>query len=190
MAAAIEIRRRDLTTSDLRRAAGQTKDGRVARRILSIALAMEGLDRKTSAESCGMDRQTLRDWVHRYNAEGLAGLENRGGSGRKPRLTPEQQAELAAWMEAGPDPETDGVVRLALHRPQAADRGAVRGGSPRTHGGQAPGGTRLSPSLGPPAASEGRPRGAGGIQKNFRESVTEALPEVARGKPLEIWFQE
>jgi len=50
-----------------------------------------------------MDRQTLRDWVHRYNAEGLAGLASRRGSGRPRQLTPEQKAELAGWVEAGPD---------------------------------------------------------------------------------------
>ncbi len=111
MAVAIEITRRDLEPAQLRIAAGRAKDGRVARRMLAIALVLEGVDRKTAAESCGMDRQTLRDWVHRYNAEGLAGLENRGGAGRKPRLTPEQKAEFAAWVEAGPDPQTDGVVR-------------------------------------------------------------------------------
>ncbi len=49
--------------------------------------------------------------MHRYNAEGLAGLENRGGGGRRLRLTPAQKAELAAWVEAGPDPERDGVMR-------------------------------------------------------------------------------
>jgi transposase-like protein len=30
-----------------------------------------------AARNCGMDRQTLRDWVHRYNAGGLRGLSNR-----------------------------------------------------------------------------------------------------------------
>ena len=40
--------------------------------MLAIALVLEGVDRKTAAETCGMDRQSLRDWVHRYNAEGLA----------------------------------------------------------------------------------------------------------------------
>lgn len=58
-----------------------------------------------------MDRQTLRDWVHRYNAEGIEGLINRGGGGVKPRLTREQMAQVSAWVEAGPDPEHDGVVR-------------------------------------------------------------------------------
>jgi transposase len=58
-----------------------------------------------------MDRQTLRDWVHRYNAEGLAGLSNRKAPGARPRLTAAQKAELVAWVEQGPDPEQDGVVR-------------------------------------------------------------------------------
>lgn len=55
--------------------------------------------------------QTLRDWVHRYNAEGLAGLSDRRKGVRVPRLVPAQMADLAAWVEAGPDPEKDGVVR-------------------------------------------------------------------------------
>jgi len=58
-----------------------------------------------------LDRQMLRDWVHRYNAEGLAGLADRPHRGPTPRLTPEQQAELMRIVEDGPDPETDGVVR-------------------------------------------------------------------------------
>jgi transposase len=58
-----------------------------------------------------MDRQTLRDWVHRYNAEGLAGLRDRPRSGRKPRLTAGQEAELVTAVERGPDPDRDGVVR-------------------------------------------------------------------------------
>jgi transposase len=79
--------------------------------MLAIALVLEGVDRTTAAETCGMDRQTLRDWVHRYNAEGLDGLENRKVPQRPRRLVPAQMAELAAWVEAGPDPARDGVVR-------------------------------------------------------------------------------
>jgi len=58
-----------------------------------------------------MDRQTLRDWVHRYNAEGLAGLLDRQRSGRPPRLTAAQEVEIARIVEAGPDLETHGVGR-------------------------------------------------------------------------------
>ena len=109
--AGIAITRRELTAAELRAAAGRTKDARAARRMLAIALVLEGVDRTTAAQTCGMDRQTLRDWVHRYNAEGLAGLVNRTVSQRPRRLTPEQLIALAAWVEAAPDPVRDGVVR-------------------------------------------------------------------------------
>ena len=111
MGAAVAITRLDLTAGELRRAARKEKNSTVSRRILALALVLEGSERKTAAESCGMDRQTLRDWVHRYNAEGLAGLRSRQPMGPRSRLTTEQQAELAALVEAGPDPEQHGVVR-------------------------------------------------------------------------------
>ena len=59
-----------------------------------------------------MDRQTLRDWVHRYNELGVAGLfDHPRSNGPRARLSPEQQAKVAAWVEQGPDLERDGVVR-------------------------------------------------------------------------------
>ena len=109
--AGVEITRRDMTAAQLRAAAGGGKDARAARRMLALALVLAGADRTTAAATCGMDRQTLRDWVHRYNAEGLPGLSNRRSPGRRPRLSADQKAELAALVEAGPDPVRDGVVR-------------------------------------------------------------------------------
>ncbi len=107
----VNVTRDDMTARDLRALAGGVKDGKVARRVLAIAFILEGVSRKMAAESCGMDRQTLRDWVHRYNDEGVKGLANRGGGGTKPRLTADQMTQLAVWVEAGPDPARDGVVR-------------------------------------------------------------------------------
>jgi len=107
----IEITRNDLTVGELRAAAGKTNDSRSARRMLAIAFVFEGANRTTAALACGMDRQTLGDWVHRSNAEGLGGLVNRRSPGAKPLLTPEQKVELAALVEAGPDPDRDGGVR-------------------------------------------------------------------------------
>ncbi len=111
MGAAVSITRLDLTASELRRAASGEKDSSAARRILALALVLDGVDRKTAAETCGMDRQTLRDWVHRYNAAGLAGLRNLKSPGPGSKLTARQQAELAELVEAGPDPAVHGVVR-------------------------------------------------------------------------------
>jgi transposase len=110
-AMAITITREDPTPAELRSAAARTRDAAAARRMLALALVMEGRSRVEAAENCGMDRQTLRDWVHRYNAEGLAGLCDRNHPGRPPRLTTAQMAELARMVEVGPDLAKDGVVR-------------------------------------------------------------------------------
>ena len=111
MGAAVPITRLDLTAQELRKAASAEKDGAAARRILALALVLDGVDRETAAQTCGMDRQTLRDWVHRYNAEGLSGLGNRKPPGRGSKLTAQQRAALAELVETGPDPARHGVVR-------------------------------------------------------------------------------
>jgi transposase len=107
----VAITLREFTARDLRAGAARSHDAKAARRMLAIALVLEGTDRKTAAETCGMERQTLRDWIHRYNAEGLDGLADRRAPGRKPLLVTTQKAELAALVCAGPDPAVDGVVR-------------------------------------------------------------------------------
>jgi transposase len=111
MPAAVVVTRAEHSAAALRRAAAQTRGADAARRMLAIALVLEGRSRAEAAASCGMDRQTLRDWVHRYNAEGLAGLSDRRSPGRPARLTPEQQAAVAGWVRQGPDLERHGVVR-------------------------------------------------------------------------------
>jgi transposase len=108
---AIAITRDDYTAADLRSAAAREQDGAAARRMLALAFVLEGKSRGAAAESCGMDRQTLRDWVHRYNAAGLAGLRDRAHTGRPGRLTAAQKAELCQVVEKGPELEKDGVVR-------------------------------------------------------------------------------
>jgi transposase len=111
MGGAVSITRVDLTAAELRAAAVREKNGAAARRMLALAMVLDGADRKSAAETCGMDRQTLRDWVHRYNANGLGGLHDLKTLGPKPKLTAEQQAELVRLVEAGPDPARHGVVR-------------------------------------------------------------------------------
>jgi transposase len=73
--------------------------------------SLEGASKSDAVRSAGMDRQTLRDWVHRYNAEGLEGVLDRPRAGRKPLLNQDQLAELDAIVETQPDPVADGVVR-------------------------------------------------------------------------------
>jgi transposase len=108
---AIEITHQDLSISQLRAEAARTADAKQARRILAIAMVLDGHSRLVAAQASGMDRQTLRDWVHRYNADGLTGLADRPRPGCQPRLTETQRGEVAEWVESGPDLKTDGVVR-------------------------------------------------------------------------------
>ena len=112
MAAPIRITRVDLDAGGLRLAARRSSSVAASRRMLALALVLEGKSRTEAAQAAGMDRQTLRDWVHRYNEEGLAGLSDRHGDfGPRRLLSPEQEAEVAAWVRAGPDLAEHGVVR-------------------------------------------------------------------------------
>jgi len=111
MVAAVSIKRLDLDAAGLRRAARRCREPSAARRMLALALVLDGASRTEAAQAAGMDRQTLRDWVHRYNAEGLAGLRDRHGGGVQSLLSTEQEREVARWVSEGPDPARDGVTR-------------------------------------------------------------------------------
>jgi transposase len=102
------IIRKDRTPTVLRKLAKAEIDVRMARRLLAIANALSGMSRTEAARSAGMDRQTLRDWVVRYNEHGVVGLGDSWKGGRPPMLTFAEQAELLAVVMARPDPEKDG----------------------------------------------------------------------------------
>jgi len=107
----IAITRTEFSAGELRCEAKRSRDASQSRRLLALALILEGASRSEAARLAGMDRQTLADWVHRYNAEGIAGLRDRKRTGRKPLLSEDQLAELDRVVEAPPDPVADGVVR-------------------------------------------------------------------------------
>lgn len=110
MAQAVELRT-DYTAAELRRLAASSRHANQSRRLLSLAAVVDGMNRTQAARIGGMDRQTLRDWVHRFNAHGPDGLKDNWANGSVPRLSPEQQAELADLVETGPDRAVHGVVR-------------------------------------------------------------------------------
>lgn len=107
----VAVTRTEHTAADLRRLAGQSGDAAVTRRLLALALVLDGCKRADAARLSGMDRQALRNWVHRYNADGVAGLADRHGGGAARRLSAEQETEIAGWVRAGPDLAKDKVVR-------------------------------------------------------------------------------
>jgi transposase len=110
MGTAISVRT-DYSSSELRRLAARVKDAGQARRLLALAAVLEGASRTDAARIGGMDRQTLRDWVIRFNEQGPDGLINKSSPGAPGKLTEEHKAFLARLVEEGPIPAVDGVVR-------------------------------------------------------------------------------
>ena len=89
MAAAIELQG-DLDGDDLRRLARDSRDAKQVRRLLALAVILDGSTRTEAARLGGVGLQIVRDWVLRFNAEGPTGLIDRKAPGKAPTLTSEQ----------------------------------------------------------------------------------------------------
>jgi len=124
----IAVSRTDFFAAELRELAAGTRDGALVRRLLAIALILERHPRAEAARLNGMDRQTLRDWVHRYNDAGVEGLRSRASPGPPAALNEAQMKELRILVLEGPDPERSGVIRwrCADLRDEIATRWSVR----------------------------------------------------------------
>ncbi len=109
--ASVGIMRDDLDGAGRRSAAVGTRNVRQARRLLALAMVLDGHPRLLAAQAGGMDRQTLRDWVHRYKAHGIEGLRDASRKGRPSAPSAGQMQELEGLVLAGPDLKRDGVVR-------------------------------------------------------------------------------
>ena len=147
------------------------------------------MDRGSAAKIGGMDRQTLRDWVHRFNRSGPEGLIDNWTEGPKPRLSEEQLAQFAQIVEGGPDREKDGVVRwrrIDLKR-VIAERFGVDF-HPRYVG-------KLLHKLGFSHMSA-RPRHLAQDEmiveafKNFPRALKAHLEGLPEATPIEIWFED
>lgn len=110
MASAVELRT-DYSAPDLRRLAAASKDANQSRRLLSLAAVRDGMNRAEAAKIGGMDRQTLRDWVHRFNERGPDGLKDNWRRDVPSRLSAAQFERLSTLVETGPDRAVHGVVR-------------------------------------------------------------------------------
>jgi len=127
MVAAVAITRKDYTAEQLRDSAKRTKNADAARRMLALTLVLEGKSRTDASTCCGMDRQILCDWVHRYNAEGIEGLHNRTAPGAKPKLSAEQECEVAELVRKGAGFDRTWCGLLAQDRSRTGDRATLRG---------------------------------------------------------------
>ena len=110
MGQAIAVRT-DYTAGEVRRLAKRAKDAAQARRLLAIAAVLDGASREEAAKIGGMERQTLRDWVIRFNEQGPEGLINKPSPGVPGKLNAMHKDFLARIIDEGPIPAIDGVVR-------------------------------------------------------------------------------
>ncbi len=192
MGAALGLTRRDHTSGELRALSSKCPDSAQVRRLLALALVIDGRPRGEAAALAGMDRQTLCDWVHRYNASGVEGLKSRCPPGRVPALTELQRAELRELVVKGPDPATDKVVRWRCVdlRSVVAQRFSVTVhvhtiskwlNQFRL--------TRLQPR---PVHPKKDPEAEVTFKRNFASLAKAALlsTTAATPVPLEIWFQD
>ena len=102
----VTIRRTDLDAVGLRAAAARSKDAAASRRMLALALVVEGRTRIEAARAAGMDR---------YNDHGLDGLKNHPKTGAPPRkLTPGLEATVCEWVREVPKLEQHKVIRWRL----------------------------------------------------------------------------
>lgn len=110
MAGAVPMRE-DVSGEELRALAAKSQDGRQVRRLLAVAAVADGMSRSAAAAVGLMDRQTLRDWVIRFNAAGPDGLINKTPPGRPGKLTAEHKQELARLVEGKPEDHDRDMVR-------------------------------------------------------------------------------
>ncbi|MGO9699412.1 MAG: IS630 family transposase [Xanthobacteraceae bacterium] len=189
MGRAIEVRT-DYTSGELRWLAQRTKNSAQARRLLAIAAVLDGASREAAAKIGGMDRQTLRDWVIRFNERGPDGLINIPSPGVPPKLDEEHRAFLARIVEEGPIPAVHGVVRwracdliMRLHEEfglSVSDDTIYRALKDL-------GFSHLSAR---PKAYKQDAEAMDASQKNFAVRVAEVRAKLAPGTPVEVWFQD
>ncbi len=158
--------RTDYSAFDLRRLAAGTRHANQSRRLLSLAAVLDGMDREQAARIGGMDRQTLRDWVHRFNEGGPDGLKDIRSKGHPPRLSIDQLAALATIVETKPRPRRRWRGALASHRSTEGRPRAVWPRLSRAHDRQAAETDRLLPYQRAPA-SPGPRRARRSVQKTY-----------------------
>ena len=98
--------------SELRASARREKNGRAASRMVATADALDGMTRLAAAWSAGMDRQTLRDWVIRDNADGIDGLCDQPKKHNPQKLT-ERSSRRGAGQSL-PDTRSDARRHMRL----------------------------------------------------------------------------
>jgi transposase len=189
MGTAVTITRTEHTPAELRVFAAKCRDTAQSRRLLAIAMVLDGCSRLEAAWQTRIARQTLCDWVHCYNETAIAGLQSRSAPGPTAKLIEAQMAELRELVVAGPDPKKHQVVRWRCVdlRAEVARRFSVTVPE-RTIAEwlRKLKLTRLQPRPYHPKKDEAAQQA---FKRNFSSILKEALLSTTAGTAVEIWFQ-
>ena len=189
MGIAVRVTRVDLTAAELRAASARCMDGAQVRRIPAVALVLEGRPRSEAAALNGMDRQTLCDWVHRYNAVGTEGLKSRKSPGRAPFLSG-AEGGVAGVGDPGTDPAMHrscvGGARICGRKWPAAGRSRCMRAR-LAPGLRELGLTRLQPR---PVHPKKDAEAEMAFKKTSPAWCVRRLLGTTAGRPIELWFQD
>ena len=182
--------RTDYTAGEVRRLATRAKDAAQARRLLAIAAVLEGASREDAAEIAGMDRQTLRDWVIRFDERGAGWSHQHSLPGRAAQARRYAQGLPRPDRGGGPDSGSPRRGALAgLRSDHAIARGVWILGVGRHDLSRAEGPGLLACERQTEGLQAGC-RSHGRVQKNFAERVPDIRAQLAPGTPVEVWFQD
>ena len=187
---AVGIRlREDYSVEELRALARRSKTVNRSRRLLSLAAARDGMDRGAAAKVGGMDRQTLRDWVHRFNAFGPEGLIDNWTQ------VPSLACQRSNWLRWR---RSLRLVRIARRMASCAGGGSTSSASsPSGSGSSSTSATSESRSRrsASPTSAQGRAirrrtKGSSRLSKNFPRALKAHLEGLPETTPVEIWFED
>jgi len=85
--------------TDFKALARKQKSAQMKIRLLALAHFQEGQSRTQIAKFLKVSRTSVNKWVKTYLDQGLEGLQEKSRSGRPAWLTPEQQKQLAQYIE-------------------------------------------------------------------------------------------
>ena len=84
------------------RASSRTVATRDSQRATLILLYSEGVTKAEISRRLGLHRSRVHDWIQRFEREGLAGLQEREGRGRKDSLSAREQKKIIDTVCAKP----------------------------------------------------------------------------------------
>jgi transposase len=90
-----------LTPDDLAKIAKKEPNPRVRQRLLAVRLVVMGNTVPQAAKAIGLKQRQSRNWIHRFNDEGVNGLRDRPRSGQPVKLHRQEEQAFRERIEKG-----------------------------------------------------------------------------------------